>query len=85
MSRKPNLKESLHSGSADGFHIAFQQCLERLPGFPLRVFRRKLLHAIGGEKKLGIQRIFDPQGAVVIKGGDALLGRDIVLAALFHH
>jgi hypothetical protein len=47
----------LHARGADGFHVALQQRLERLLGFPFGVLRRELLHAIKCEKNLCIHGI----------------------------
>ena len=37
--------------------------------------RRHLVHAVQREEGLGIERVLDPQRAVLIEGGDALLRR----------
>ena len=82
VSRHDDLHQPLHSRSADGFHVVFEYSLEGLLGLPLRVLGCELLHAIEREKSLRVHGIFDPQGAVVIEGGDAV-GRFDVILALF--
>jgi len=46
------------------------------------VLRREHLDAIKYEENLRIHRIFHPQGAVIVEGGDALGRFDVVPAVL---
>ena len=82
MGRHDDLHDAFHSRGTDGFHVASQQRLERLFGFPLRVLRGEFLDALKGEQNLGIYGIFHPQGAVVVEGGDAFGRCNVVLAVL---
>ena len=67
------------------FKIALEQRGEWLLGLPLRVLRRKRLHAVEGKEELEIHRLFGPECAVVVEHGDALGGRDEIRSALLRH
>jgi hypothetical protein len=58
-----------------GLSIASNDGLERLPGFPLRMLRRKFPHPVKRKQHLGIDGLFDPGCSVLIEGGDALFWR----------
>jgi len=75
MCRRYYFHNAFHSCSTDGFHVALQYPLERLPGLPFRVLQRELLDAIKCEQRLCIHRIFDPQGTVIIESRNAFLPR----------
>jgi hypothetical protein len=42
-----------------------------------------LLHLVDSKDELVIHRLLDPQGAVIVEGGEAVLGVDIIRPALF--
>ena len=55
--------------------VVVEKRLERLFGFPLRMLRRHCLDAVEREGDLEIDRLFGPQRAVIVKGGDTLFDR----------
>ena len=68
-----DLKEAFLSSGGDGFHVAFEDSFERLLCLPFRVLGGELLDAIKGKNHLGVHGRFDPEGAVVVEGRDALV------------
>ena len=56
--------------------------LEWLFGFPFRVRRSERPYSVEREHRLGEERVLDPQCAVLIEGGDAILGRHVALTGL---
>ena len=52
----------------------FKNCLERLRRLPFRMLWRKV-DAVECKGKLKIDRLFGPERAVVIEGGDTLFDR----------
>ena len=56
--------------------------LERLLVLPVRILRRQRLDAVEDEGELDVHRLLDPQRAVVVEGGDALIHRHEVRPAL---
>jgi len=65
--------------------VVFEHRLERLLLLPLRMIRRHRLDPVQRESELGIDRVLGPQGSVIVEGGDALGGRDEVVARLSRH
>ena len=59
--------------------------LKRLLGLPCRVLRRKRLYPIDDKEELKIHRLFTPESAVVVEGGNALLRNHKVLTAGLGH
>src|SRR5882757_4208047 len=51
-------------------HIACQRGLKYFAGYPFRMLRRQRLHPISRENHLGINRLLDPEGSIVIEYGD---------------
>ena len=66
----------------EGLHVPVEHRLERLLILPFGMVGRHGLHAIEREGQLDIHRVFHPQCAVVIEGGDALIDGDEVGPAL---
>jgi hypothetical protein len=65
--------------------VAGEHRLERLLVLPLGVLRRERRQAVEREHRLGVERVLDPERAVVVEGGDAVGGRHIVGAAFGGH
>ena len=76
MRRRHELHQALFAGGRKRLHVVIQHRLEWLLGFPIRILRRQHLDAIEDEGELDIHRLLDPQRAVVVERGDALLGRN---------
>ena len=78
MRRGDDLHQAPFAGCGQRFHVAFEHGLERLLVLPARVLRRQRLDAVEREGELDIHRLLDPQRAVIVEGGDALiLGHEI--------
>src|SRR5262249_15000868 len=75
MRRRYDCEQTLLAQRGQGFHVMFEQRLERLLRLPFRVLRRHHLHAIKCEGKLKIERLFAPQRAIVVERCGAQLGR----------
>jgi hypothetical protein len=60
-------EQTLLARRGQGFHVMFEQGLERLLRLPFRVLRRHRLHAIECEGKLEVERLFASQRAVVVE------------------
>nr|WP_292715122.1 hypothetical protein [Mesorhizobium sp.] len=69
----------------DGFHIAIQECLERLALPHRRVGLRQFGQALEGKEKLHRHRLFAPQRAVIVEGRDAVFRRRKIAAAILGH
>src|SRR6185436_4117010 len=52
---------------------------------PFRMLVGSGLHAVDGESELGVDRLLDPQRAVIVDGGDAFGRRHIVWPAVLGH
>src|SRR5262249_32399218 len=50
---------------------------------PFRMLARLLPHLVDGEDELVVHRLLDPQGAVVVERGEAVLGLDVIRSTLF--
>ena len=61
--------------------VAGQHRLEGLGLLPLGMLGRHLGEPVEGEEALAVERVLDPGGAVLVEGGDAVLGRHEVGAA----
>ena len=85
MGHRNNLNESSFAQRRQRFDVAVEHRLEGLLGFPIRMVRRHGSHPIHGKHDLKIHRLFRPQGAVMIKSRDAVLGFDIIGAAIAGH
>ena len=72
------LDKALFAGGGDGFGVAFKDALEGLSCLPGGMFRLELVDAVDDEGELDVHGLLDPEGAVVVEGGDALVGRDEV-------
>src|SRR5262245_29524671 len=48
-----------------------------------RMLVRLLPHLVDGEDELVVHRLLDPQGAVVVERGEAVLGLDVIRSTLF--
>jgi hypothetical protein len=73
------------SPTGDRLHVAGEDRLERLLGLPLGMLVRLFLHLVDGEDELVVHRHLDPQRAVIVEGGETVLGRDVVRPALLGH
>ena len=80
-----DLQHALLAHGGDGLHVAGEHRLERLLGLPFRMLIGLLLHLVDGEDELVVQRLLDPQRAVIVESGDALLRLDEVRPALLGH
>src|SRR5438105_8082399 len=69
-----DLHEALLSRSDQRLFVARKHSREGLLLFPFGMLRRERLYSINGEGELKINRLLGPKRAVVIKGGDALVG-----------
>ena len=70
--------EVLHRELRDRFPIAREHGLERLDLLEFRFLFHQRWHAFQAIHHLGVHRVLDPQRAVLVEGGDAILGRDIL-------
>ena len=70
------------AASEGALEVALEQRGKRLLVLPLRVLRRKRLHAVKGKQELEIQRLLGPECAVVVEHGDALGRRHEIGRAL---
>ena len=77
--------DSLLAGCGHRLHVAFEHGLEGLLVLPFGVLGRHALHAVERESELHIHRLLDPQRAVIVEGGDAVLRRDVVAAFRVRH
>ncbi len=85
MRRRDDLQHALLAHRGDGLHVAGQHRLERLLGRPFGMLIGLLLHLVDGEDELIVQRLLDPQRAIIVEGGDALLGLHEVRPTLLGH
>jgi len=69
-----DLQQALFARGGQRLHVLVQYRPERLGRFPFRMLGRHRLDAVEGERELEIERLFAPQRAVIVEGGDALLG-----------
>src|SRR5262245_52976975 len=83
--RRYDREQTLLAQRGQGFHVMFEQRLERLLRLPFRVLRRHRLYAIKCEGKLEIERLFAPQRAIVVERCDAQLGRHEIRRPLRRH
>ncbi len=58
--------------------VARNNGLEGLGGFPLGMLRRQSHQALEGKDHLGIHGMLNPGRAILIEGGEAVLGRHII-------
>ena len=77
-----DLDQALFAGRGQRLHVAVEHRLERLLGLPVGVLRRQRLDAVEDEGELEVHRLLDPQRAVVVERGDALVRRHEVRPAL---
>ena len=80
--RGEELCHARHARSRDRAEISLQHGPKGLRLAPLRVLRRLRLYAVDGEGELEVDRLFSPQRAVIVEGGDALDRFDVIGAAL---
>jgi hypothetical protein len=80
-----DLDHALLAHGGDRLQVACDHRFERLLGAPFWVLIRLPLHLVERESKLRVDRLLDPQRAVIVEGGDAILWLDIVGATLFRH
>ena len=67
----------------DGLTVTRKHRFERVLLLPLGVLRRELAQATEREHGLCVQRVFRPEGAILIERGDAILGFDILGTGFF--
>jgi hypothetical protein len=77
-----DLQQSVLAPRERAFQVAFEQRRERLLVLPFGVLGHESLHSVDREEKLEIHRLLGPQRAVVVEHGDALFGRNELLARL---
>ena len=77
-----DLHHALLAHRRDRAHVAGQHRLERLLRLPFRMLAGQALHLGDGEGELGVDRLLDPERAVIVEGGDAILWGHVVGAAL---
>ena len=77
------LDQALLAGGHRSFHVAVQYAFERLGLLPFGMLGGHLSDAVDGEVDLRVHGIFEPEGAVVVEGGDAVSDRNEVGAAFF--
>ena len=65
-----------HREFRDGFAIAGQDYLERFDIFQFRLGRHDRRNAVKTKHQLAVNRVLDPQRAVLVEGSDSLLRRD---------
>jgi hypothetical protein len=65
--------------------VARDDRLERLALAPFRMLGGKLAHSIECESGLRIKGMFDPERAILIESGNAILRLDVVAARLVCH
>ena len=80
--RGEDLLEVVHREFGDRLPVAGEHGLERLDVRQLRLRLDQRRHAVEAVDHLRIHRMLDPQRAVLIEGGDALLRRHEILARL---
>ena len=78
-----DLEDALVAGCGDGFHVTFENAFEGLLRLPLGVLGGHLFDAVEGKLNLGVQGGLNPEGAVVIEGGDAVGDGNEVGSTLF--
>ena len=64
--------EPVHADGHDAREVAVQNGLEGLETLPFGVLGRQSPDAVDHEMRLGGQRLFDPQRAVIVEHGDAV-------------
>ena len=79
----PSCSARLFARSGDRFHVALEHSFERLRGLPFRVFRNELFDTREYEGKLDIHRLLNPESAIVIEGGYAIVDRNKIWGAIF--
>ena len=80
-----NLQHALLAHGGDRLQVAGQNRLERLLVLPFRMLIGLFLHLVHGEHELVVDRLLDPQRAVIVERGDTLGRRHIVGPALRGH
>jgi hypothetical protein len=74
MGRRHDLQKSRLAERRQRLAVVIERGLERLLPFPVRVLRRQRLDPVDRKNDLEIHRLLGPQRAVVVEGGDALVG-----------
>ena len=80
-----DFKHALLAHGGDGLHVARNNGLERLLALPFRMLIGLSLHLVGGEDELVVHRLLDPERAVIVEGGDAILGLHIIGPTLLRY
>ena len=80
-----DLQHALLAHGGDGFHVAGKHRLEWFLVLPFRMLVGLLLHLVDGEHELVVDRLLDPQRAVIVERGDALGRRHVIGPALLGH
>ena len=78
MSRHEEFHDRMFATRGRSLQVAFQQRSERFLLLPFRMLRRQSFHAIKGKEELYGNRLFTPEGAIVIEHGDAFCNRNEV-------
>ena len=81
MGREHDRLEVAQGELADRRAVAGQHGLERLLLLPLGMLGRQRHHPVEREHHLAVDRVLDPQRAVLVEGGEPVLERDEVRAA----
>jgi hypothetical protein len=82
MGGRQNLQKSGFAQRRQRLAIILEHGLERLLLFPFRVLGGQRLDPIDGKHDLDVHRLLGPQRAIVVEGGNALVGRYEIGAAL---
>ncbi|MNN30735.1 hypothetical protein D3C81_1443930 [compost metagenome] len=85
MGSSNDLQNAIHTAVGEGLLVALQHRLERLLSGPLRVLRGQPFNLVESEQHFEIQRLFAPQGAVIVEHSNALGLRHVILATLGGH
>ena len=80
--RHDDLDDALLAGGRERRLVAVQRRLERLGVAPFGMLRRQRLEPVEREHALGVDRLLDPERAVIVEHGDPLGLRHEVGAAL---
>jgi hypothetical protein len=76
MGLKQDFGPVLFCEMADRRHVVGEHAFERFLGFPLRMLCREHVHTVEREHSLPIERVFDPERAILIEGRDTVFRCD---------
>ncbi len=76
-----DLEQALLARVGKSGHIACKEGSEGFQRLPFGMLRRQRLHAVDGEGDLEIDRLFGPQGAIIVEGCDSFRRRHEIRSA----